>query len=164
GVAAAAAIGAMFVPPPEPPVTFVDDEPIVIEIDRLVQHPKLDLALAEPLRENLRDLAATHQDTPAELAEAMLDVLDALEKGEIDRATALERLEELEALLAEAEERWEAELEEDPAMLAEAMRELAGALEQQELTEEAARALDRGEGDEAEQALNDAGEQAEADA
>ncbi|MCA9708614.1 MAG: hypothetical protein KDK70_22385, partial [Myxococcales bacterium] len=154
GLAAAAAVGAMFVPPPDPPVVFSDPDPIVIEIDRGLRHEKLDLALAEPLRENLRDLASAHQDTPAELAEAILDVLDALERGDIDRATALERLEELETLLADAEERWEAELEEDPAMLAEAMRDLAGALEQQELTEEAARALDRGDGEEAEQALD----------
>ncbi|MEM9458826.1 MAG: hypothetical protein AAGF11_31905, partial [Myxococcota bacterium] len=164
GLAAAAAVGAMFVPPPDPPVVFSDPDPILIEIDRQPQYERLDLALAEPLRENLRDLASAHQDTPAELAEAILDVLEALEKGEIDRAAALERLEQLEQELAAAEERWEADLKEDPATLAEAMRDLAGALEQQELTQEAARALERNDGDEAEQALDEAAAQAEAEA
>lgn len=161
-VGLAAVGGAMLVPPPEPPAVFVDPEPIIIEPPP--KPPKLqgpDLAHAEPLRDDLKELAAKdEEDVAAKIAAEMLDVLDKLEQGEIDRAQAFEELERLEELLAEAEDRFEASLEEDPGLLGEAMRDLADALEQHELTEEAAKALDEGKGDDAEKALNDAAEQA----
>src|SRR5690606_25470967 len=122
----------------------------------------LDMALADPLRQNLRALVNA-DDKPAELAAAMLDILDKLEKGELERAEAFEELERLEVLLAEAEAAFEAELEEDPATLAEAMRALAEELRQHEITEEAGAALAKDEADEAEQALEQSAQNAEAD-
>ena len=122
----------------------------------------LDLALAGPLRQSLRELTGAN-DEPALAAQEILDILDALERGEIDRALALERLEELEKEIAEADAELDSELREDPAMLAEALEELGDALQQEQLTEKAGDALDRGDGDKAEQALAEAGTQAEAE-
>ncbi len=126
----------------------------------------LDLALASPLRQSLRELSNA-DDEAAAAAKQMLEILDALERGEIDRALALEQLEQLERQIAEAEEKFDAELREDPALLAEATQDLAAALQTEELTEDVGKALDRGDGDKAEQALAEAGakadEQSEAD-
>jgi len=123
----------------------------------------LDLALADPLRQSLHELSKD-DDRPAKTAERILEVLDALEKGEIDRALALEKLEELEQELVDAEAELEKDLREDPATLAEAVDDIAIALQEQELTEEAGKALEQGEGEQAEQSLAEAGEQAEEDA
>ncbi|MBX7084243.1 MAG: hypothetical protein K1X88_33860 [Nannocystaceae bacterium] len=123
----------------------------------------LDLALASPLRQSLRELSHA-DDEAAAAAKQMLEILDALERGEIDRALALEQLEELERQIAEAEEKFDAELREDPALLAEATQDLAAALQTEELTEDVGKALDRGDGDNAEQALAEAGDKADAQA
>jgi hypothetical protein len=122
----------------------------------------LDLALADPLRQSLRELKKD-DDKPAKIAEQILEVLDALERGDIDRALALEKLEELEKQLADAEAELQEELREDPATLAEAVEDIAAALQEEELTAEAGKALDQGDGDKAEAELNDAGEQADAE-
>lgn len=120
----------------------------------------LDLALAGPLRQDLRKLSGG-DDAAAHTAEKLLELLRALESGEIDRATAFEELEALESALAEAEERFQANLEEDPGILTDAMRDLAQAMEEHEIMEELADALERGDGDDAERALDEAGERAE---
>ena len=123
----------------------------------------LDLALADPLRQSLKELTKD-DDQPAKTAEQILEVLDALERGDIDRALALEKLEELEKELADSEAELEEELREDPATLAEAVDDIAAALQEEELTAEAGKALEEGEGEKAETELNDAGAQADADA
>lgn len=131
--------------------------------ERALARAKVDMATAAPLRQSLRELVGV-EDRPAQTAQAILEILDALERGELDRAAALERLEQLEQQLAEAEAEFEQDLEEDPGILSEALEELAGALEEQEITQDAGEALDRGEGDRAEQALAEAEQSAEADA
>jgi hypothetical protein len=155
-LAALAVLGAMFVPPRPPPAVLVDDLPPNPDApDVLPPRPAPDRALAEPLREDLRTLVGG-QDTAAKIAEAMLEVIDAFTRGEIDRAAAFARLEQLEQELARAEAELEASEEADPAILAEGMRELAEALEQEAITTPAGEALARGEPERAEQALADA--------
>jgi hypothetical protein len=125
--------------------------------------PAIDLALAEPLREDLRRLE-DGKDAPARIAAAMLEVLEALEKGELDRAEAFTRLEQLEQELLQAEQALEESLEEDPWLLGDAVRELAERFEDHELTREVAAALEEDDPDAAERALRDAQEQAEREA
>jgi hypothetical protein len=120
----------------------------------------LDLALADPLRQNLRGLAKG-QDEVAQTAQRILEILDELGAGELDRAEAFDKLEELEALLTEVEKALEEDLEEDPGMLADAVNELADGLQEHEVTEDAGKHFDENRPEEAEDALNDAGEQAE---
>jgi hypothetical protein len=119
----------------------------------------VDMTLAEPLRHDLRSLQGK-TDESAAAASGILEVLEALETGELDRAEALARLEELESQLADAEQRFDETIDEDPNMLAEAMREFAEALKEQDLTERAGESFDEGEGDKGEEQLNDAAEQA----
>jgi hypothetical protein len=121
-----------------------------------------DMTMAEPLMDELRALRQ-RQDAASQAADAVLDVLDALERGELDRAEALKRLEEIDQALAEAELDMDASVDEDPGILAEGMRELAEALRQHEITEEAADALSKSDGDEAEKALQKAFERANED-
>lgn len=123
----------------------------------------LDLALAGPLRQSLKELAGA-KDEPALAAQEILEILDALERGEIDRALALEQLEQLEKVLDEQSEKLDDELREDPAMLAEALEELGAGLQEEEVTSKAGEALDKGEGEKAEQALAEAGKEADANA
>lgn len=120
----------------------------------------LDLALANPLRQDLRQLTG-EEDVASKTAQGLLDLLEQLEEGEIDRAAAFEQLEAIEKELADSEERFQASLEEDPGILADAMQDLARAMEQHEVMEDLAKALERGDGDAAEEALEKAGEQAE---
>ena len=157
---AAAVLAAMFVPPlPPPDEPILDSVGIPVATTTVAARPAPDRALAEPLREDLRTLVGG-QDTAAKIAEAMLEVLDAFTRGELDRAAAFARLEQLEQELAKAEAELEASEEADPAILAEGMRELAEALEQEPITTPAGEALARGEPDRAEQALADAEEAA----
>jgi hypothetical protein len=130
-------------------------------LQRVAARAGLDLALAGPLRQSLRELTGK-DDKPAAAAETILEILDALEKGDIDRALALEKLEQLDKELADAQAEQDAELREDPATLAEALQELAGALEEEEVTADAGKALDRGEGEQAEAELTEAEAEAEA--
>jgi len=120
----------------------------------------VDMALAEPLRADLRKLK-NGEDRAAAVADAVLDILDAYARGELDREAAYAQLEQLEELLQEAEEEFEASIDEDPALLAEGMRRLAEALEQEEITEEAGKALGNGKSDQLEEQLKKAAEQAE---
>ncbi len=130
---------------------------------RALARAKVDMAAAAPLRQSLRELVGT-EDRPAHTAQQILEILDALERGELDRAVALERLEQLEQELADAEADFQQDLQEDPGILSEALEELAGALEEQEITQPAGEALDQGDGERAEEALAEAEQAAEADA
>lgn len=160
-VAFAAVLGAALVPDPtvrsaEPRLT-----PLVGGGEADGKAPLgVDLALAEPIRQDLRALSKG-ADEVAAIAQKMLEVLEALEAGEIDRAEAFALLEQLEEQLADAEERFEATLEEDPAMLAEALRELAEALEEHDVTADAGAALRREDPDGVEKAFDETAERAE---
>ncbi len=121
----------------------------------------VDMAMAEPLRQNLRALTGD-EDEVAAISKRMLEILDALEGGTTDRAEALEELGRLEAARAEAEQQLQVDLEEDPGMLADSVRDLADALQEHEITEEAGNAFEQKSPEDAEQALSDAAEQAEA--
>jgi len=163
-LAAAALLAlAMVVPRPLPAVVDVAGVPDMSEEPDKAEakKPPTDRALTEPLREDLRALKEG-QDRAAALAERMLQILDAYGRGELDREAAYAQLEELEKSLADAEADLEARLEEDPAVLAEGVRQLAEALKQEEITQDAAEALARGDGDEAEKSLADAEAAAEA--
>lgn len=118
--------------------------------------------LLEPLRQDLKTLGE-RDDAAAELAQAMLQVLDAFARGELDREAAFAQLSALDAQLIAAEADLEASLEEDPGILAEGIRELSLALEAEPITEDAGQHFARGEGDEGSQALDRAGEEAETD-
>lgn len=122
----------------------------------------VDLSLADPLRQSLRALTGSG-DVAAETAAGILEILGQLERGELDRQAALAALEALEQALADTEVQFEAALEEDPGMLADAMQDLAAALRAHEITEEAGQALAHEHGEESEAALQDAAESAEAD-
>lgn len=161
--AAALLVLAMFVPPPAPVVADEDlpPDPTREGPAAAPRKPPSDRAMVEPLREDLRRLRGG-ADRAAELAERMLAVLDAYARGELEREAAYAALEQLERELAEAEADLEASLEEDPGLLAEGVRKLAEALQQEDITQPAGEALARGDGDQAEKALGDA--EAEADA
>ncbi|MEZ4385813.1 MAG: hypothetical protein R3A79_31130 [Nannocystaceae bacterium] len=155
---------ALLVPPPEPPRPPLDPSDRVEGTDIEARPtPPADRHLLEPLRQDLKRLGE-REDAAAELAAAMLDVLDAFARGELDREAAFAQLEALESELAAAEAAFEAGLDEDPGLLAEGVRELSLALEQEDLTAMAGERFARGEGDEAADALEKAGEQAEASA
>jgi hypothetical protein len=162
GLATVALLAAMLLPeyahePEAAPPAAREERPASAATEK---RPRMDLALAEPLRQDLRELEGK-DDEAARTAEALLEILDALQRGEIDREQAFEQLDRLDRELTAAEDEFEAQLEEDPALLAEAMRELAEALQQEEITEEAGRALDRGDSEEAEDKLNEASDEAE---
>lgn len=163
---ALAVLAAMFVPPaPQPEI---DDPALAIAAEpdaAKAARPSADRALAEPLREDLRQLVKGG-DVAAAIAEQMLEVLDQFTRGEIDRAAAFAKLEQLEQQLAEAEAELEAEQDADPAILAEGLREMAEALEQEDITRPAGEALADGDAERTEKALGDAEEaaaQSEAD-
>ncbi|HWB75472.1 MAG TPA: hypothetical protein VG755_10970 [Nannocystaceae bacterium] len=153
--------GALLVPQPRALELYSVPIDLRFSLQTVQARAGLDLALAGPLRQSLRELSGK-DDKPAAAAEAILEILDALEKGDIDRALALEKLEQLDKELADAQAEQEAELREDPATLAEALQELAGALEQEEVTADAGKALDKGEGEQAEAELAEAEAEAEA--
>ena len=153
---ALAVLAAMFVPPPPPPeVEGGLVEPTAGAAAPVTSRPAGERALAEPLREDLRTLK-DGQDKAAAIAEAMIEVLDAFSRGDLDRAAAFAKLEQLEQQLAEAEAELEATQDADPTILAEGMRELAEALEQEEITKPAGEALAQGDAERAEQALAEA--------
>jgi len=163
GLATLALVAAMLLPQYEPepaagPSTATESAPKSTHTE---ERPRMDLALAEPLRQDLRELEGKEDDA-AHTAEALLELLDALQRGQIDREQAFEQLEQLDRDLTAAEDELEAELEEDPVLLAEAMRDLAEALQQEKITEEAGQALDKGDSEEAEEKLNEASDEAEA--
>ncbi|MFY0532821.1 hypothetical protein [Nannocystis pusilla] len=154
---------ATLVPRPPPP-ELEDDVPPDMPPETAqaaTKKPPADRVLAEPLREDLRALKEG-EDRAAALAERMLQILDAYGRGELDREAAYAQLEELDKSLAEAEADLEARMEEDPAVLAEGVRQLSEALKQEEITQDAAEALARGDGDQAEKSLADAEAEAEA--
>ncbi len=122
--------------------------------------PRVELAFTEPLRRDLRNLQIG-DDPAAALAATILNLLAQLEDGTIDRADALAHLEALDTRLRQTENELEAQLDLAPAHLAEALRQMAEALEQHELTEKAGEALGRNNGDEAERELERAFDQAE---
>ncbi len=161
-VAAALFATALLVPlPHDDPADAVDqNDPSATEQTNEAAAKPVDMALAEPLREDLRSLKKG-DDQAAQVADAVLDILDAYAKGELDREAAYAQLEQLEDLLQTAEDEFEASLDEDPALLAEGMRRLAEALEQEELTEEAGRALGNGKSDKLEEELQKAAQKAE---
>jgi hypothetical protein len=164
---AALLLGATFL---LPTLEWNDDEDALLAeseaagkvVDDDASGENVDMTRAEPLREDLRSLTKG-KDTPAKIANELLEVLEALEAGELDRAEALARLEQLEDALAEAEDELEASLEEDPWLMSEAMREMAEALKQHEITEDVAEALAKGESDEAEKSLDESMKKAESE-
>ena len=131
--------------------------------DELEDSRGIDMALADPLREQMRGLRDAKEAVPQKVAEEILEVLDALEHGEIDRATALERLAELEEELARAELEMEAAEEEDPGILGEGMRELGEALREHEIAQDVSDALARQDPEAAEKAMKEAFDKAETD-
>lgn len=160
--AALAVLLATLIPRPLPPEAPEDGVAVTTNaVATTASRPAPERSLAEPLREDLRALK-DGKDSAAAIAEAMLEVLDAFTRGELDRAAAFARLEQLEQQLAEAEAELEASQDADPAILAEGMRELAEALEQEAITKPAGEALAQGEADKAEQALADAADAAAA--
>ena len=155
---------ALLIPPPSPAQgTPKTTPPATAEASAKRRPPPPERHLLEPLQQDLKKLGE-RDDAAAELAEAMLRVLDAFARGEIDREAAFAQLSALDAQLIAAEADLEASLEEDPGILAEGIRELSLALEAEPITENAGQHFARGEGDEGSQALDKAGEQAEADA
>lgn len=161
--AAALLLVAMLLPEPAPVLPEGHVEPDMPEeaAKKQARKPPADRALAEPLREDLRALK-DGKDQAAGIAERMLAVLDAYGRGELDREAAYAALEQLEKELAAAEAELEANLEEDPGILAEGVRKLAEALQQEEVTQPAGEAFARGDGEQAESALADAEAAAEA--
>jgi len=123
-------------------------------------HETVDLSLAEPIRQDLRGLQRGEDDI-AHMANAVLELLDALEHGTISVDEALANLEALERELANAEQRFETTLEDDPGMLEHGVEALADGLRSEDLTREAARALDEGRGQDAERALSESGQHAQ---
>lgn len=164
-LAAALLLGlALLVPPPAPPAASEGEGEGEAPTEAAPRpRPAPDRALLDPLRQDLRALKGK-EDAAGRLAAAMLEVLEAYGRGELDREAAFAKLEALESELRAAEEALEASLEEDPAILAEGMRELAAALEQESITRPAGEDLARGEGERAAEALTKAGEEADADA
>ncbi len=131
--------------------------------DAVAGRAPADMRLAEPLRQDLKALVRG-EDVAAQVAESIAGVLDALEQGTIDRAEALERLAELEALLDKAEQDLHASLEEDPTVLAEGLRELGEQLATHEIMENVADALRKNDADGLEEALQEAYDKAAEDA
>ncbi len=155
---------ALLIPPPESSQQTSKKSPTAAtEASPKLRPPPPERHLLEPLRQDLKTLGK-RDDAAAKLAQAMLQVLDAFARGELDREAAFAQLSALDAQLLAAEADLEASLEEDPGILAEGIRELSLALEAEPITEDAGQHFARGEGDEGSQALDKAGEQAEADA
>ena len=123
----------------------------------------LDMTRAEPLREELARLKDSKEEQIAKISNELLGVLADLESGEIDRAEALQRLEQLEQELIDAESELEEQLEEDPWLMAEGMRELAEDLREHELMQEVAEALAKSDAEEVEKELQELMDRAEAE-
>ncbi|NVB40428.1 hypothetical protein G6O69_21490 [Pseudenhygromyxa sp. WMMC2535] len=123
----------------------------------------VDMTEAQANIKVLQGLEDSKEEAVARIAGEMLGVLEDLEKGEIDQATALERLDRLEQELAAAETDMEEQLEEDPWMLAEGMRELAEDLREHEIMDEVAEALAKSDAEEVEEELQKLMDKAEAE-
>lgn len=123
----------------------------------------LDMTRAEPLREELRRLEASKEEEIARISNELLGVLADLETGEIDRGQALEQLEQLDQELQEAEAELEEQLQEDPWLMAEGMRELAEDLREHEIMREVAEALAKSDAEEVEKELQELMDRAEAE-
>src|SRR5690606_39216902 len=123
----------------------------------------VDMTRAEPLREELRKLEDSKEQQVARISNELLGVLEDLETGEIDRAEALRKLDELDEQLHEAETAMEEQLEEDPWLMSEAMRELAEDLREHEIMQEVAEALAKSDAEEVEKELQELMDKAEAE-
>ncbi|PRQ06295.1 hypothetical protein [Enhygromyxa salina] len=123
----------------------------------------LDMTRAEPLREELRKLEASKEEEIARISNELLGVLSDLEAGEVDQKQALQKLEELDEQLLEAEAKLEEELQEDPWMMAEGMRELAEDLREHDVMREVAEALAKSDAEEVEKELQELMDKAEAE-
>jgi hypothetical protein len=123
----------------------------------------LDMTRAEPLREELRRLEASKEEEIARISNELLGVLSDLELGEIDRGEALKQLEQLDEELQKAETELEEQLQEDPWLMAEGMRELAEDLREHELMREVAEALAKSDAEEVEKELQELMDRAEAE-
>lgn len=162
GVGLLAVAVAMLIPPPKANNAEVGGWAVVPPAVAVAsERAGIDMALAEPLRQNLQGLTQD-EDEVAAIAKRMLEILDALEEGTMDRAEALAELEKLEEALAEAEQKLELNLDEDPGMLADTVRELADALQEHEITEKAGDAFEQKTPEEAENAMAEAAEAAQA--
>lgn len=166
-LAAAAVVAAALIPIPQRAEVVGPGgdagELVTRALDEAAEAKRVDMALAEPLREDLRRLQG-QDDAAARLADAMLEILDAFGAGELDREAAFASLEALEEQLAEAEDEFAASIEEDPSMLAEAARRMSEALKEHEITREAGEALARGDEEAFEEAMRRALERAESNA
>ncbi|RMG99720.1 MAG: hypothetical protein D6705_02385 [Deltaproteobacteria bacterium] len=138
-----ALLAAVAIPVPAPP-TEADDSVQTESKAAIERTIALDLSAAAPLRDELRELAEG-EDEVAALARRMLEILEALERGEMDRAAALAELERLEAEIAAALDELEKNLEEDPALLAEGIRRMVEALDGHGVARPLAEALERGD-------------------
>lgn len=123
----------------------------------------LDMTRAEPLREELRKLEASKEEEIARISNELLGVLSDLEAGELDQKQALQQLEELDEQLLDAETKLEEQLEEDPWMMSEGMRELAEDLREHEVMREVAEALAKSDAEEVEKELQELMDKAEAE-
>ena len=123
----------------------------------------LDMTRAEPLRDQLRELEDSKEREVARISNELLGVLEDLELGDIDRAEALARLEALDQELQAAEAEMEEQLEEDPGLIAEGMRELAEDIREHELMREVAEALAKSDAEQVEEELQAAMDEAEAE-
>jgi hypothetical protein len=137
--------------------------PAVPELETEDKARGLDMTRAEPLREELRRLEASKEEEIARISNELLGVLSDLETGELDRGEALQKLEALDEELQKAEAELEEQLQEDPWLMAEGMRELAEDLREHELMREVAEALAKSDAEEVEKELQELMERAEAE-
>jgi hypothetical protein len=137
--------------------------PAVPELDTEEKARGLDMTRAEPLREELRRLEASKEEEIARISNELLGVLSDLETGEIDRGEALQKLEQLDEELTKAEAELEEQLQEDPWLMAEGMRELAEDLREHEIMREVAEALAKSDAEEVEKELQELMDRAEAE-
>lgn len=153
GLSLSLLLAALLVPQREPEIVERRASTGTIEQLETEDEQGLDMTRAEPLRDALRKLQESKEQVVARISNELLAVLADLESGEIDRAEALERLEQLEQELQEAETRIEEQLEEDPWLLAEALRELAEDLKDHEIMREISEALAKSDAEELEKKL-----------
>ncbi|PRP92639.1 hypothetical protein ENSA5_48210 [Enhygromyxa salina] len=165
GLALSLLLAALLLPQrePEQPDDRLLSGPEETELETLDEARGLDMTRAEPLREELRKLEASKEEEIARISNELLGVLQDLESGELDRADALQRLEQLDEELQKAEADLEEQLEEDPWMLAEGMRELAEDLREHEIMREVAEALAKSDAEEVEKELQELMDRAEAE-
>jgi hypothetical protein len=165
GLSLALLLAALLLPQREP--ELLEDARIGVDEIPVLESEEakrgLDMTRAEPLREELRKLEGSKEAEVARISNELLGVLEELETGEIDRAEALRRLDELDEQLHEAETAMEEQLEEDPWMMSEAMRELAEDLREHEIMQDIAEALAKSDAEEVEKELQELMDKAEAE-